>query len=554
MIVAWGTGVVSRFRERRCDWHAARSLLRMPSASVRDSSGSAPPTEQGNGPLQVHPQVPCRDTCRGESRPRSLRIGTSGGLGRTRRRTYWGASSGGRGGDAFARRPGPVPSFFPPVRAARIHRPASRNGARPTIMTKPKAAATTEAMGRTTSGPTYAKIIIGGSLARRRQTRSSVRDSAMSRSSAVSRSMSLVCRSDDRQGARSLPGDGDGMTPGRGLSAGVGELAEVVRQGVEDQGHVGLAGDVVVGLEAAVGQEEDVLGVEPGGQGGDGGAVVGVGAGGLEAGGLPEDVRGRSRASSAIKRRGAAALVDALLARLLDEGLEATRQGGRVESVEARPARRSGGGGTVRGRGSARPRARLTLPAPSRARRAAWAGSSAIPCSRRTAASSASGSGSNRTTRHRETIVSSCASADVPIRIRTEPGGGSSRVFRKALAASSFRSSASSTIATLRVPRARLHAEVDAEVADDLDRQLVLVLGASDLQEVGVGARLDLEATGADAARVERAARRPARRAGPGRRSARRSRLPIPSGPTNRNACGSRPCARLSRRLSTTRS
>ena len=42
----------------------------------------------------------------------------------------------------------------------------------------------------------------------------------------------------------------------------------------------------------------------------------------------------------------------------------------------------------------------------------------------------------------------------MPIRIRTAPGGGSSSVFRNALAASSFMSSTSSTIATFLVPRA----------------------------------------------------------------------------------------------------
>ena len=128
-----------------------------------------------------------------------------------------------------------------------------------------------------------------------------------------------------------------------------------------------------------------------------------------------------------------------------------------------------------------------------------------MPCSSSSAASSASGSGSNRTTRQRETIVSSWTSADVPIRIRTEPGGGSSRVLRKALAASSLRSSASSTIATLRGAAHRLQAEVEAEVADHRDRQLVLVLGPRDLEQVGVGAGLDLEAARAGLAGVEAA-------------------------------------------------
>ena len=54
-----------------------------------------------------------------------------------------------------------------------------------------------------------------------------------------------------------------------------------------------------------------------------------------------------------------------------------------------------------------------------------------------------------------------------------------------------------------RAPR-RLEREVPAEVADHLDRQLVLVLGPGGLEEIGVGAGLDLEAAGADLARVER--------------------------------------------------
>ena len=65
----------------------------------------------------------------------------------------------------------------------------------------------------------------------------------------------------------------------------------------------------------------------------------------------------------------------------------------------------------------------------------------------------------------------------MPIKINTAPGGGSSSVFKNALDASSFRSSASSRIATLRMPRARLEPELVAQVADHADRQLVLVLG-----------------------------------------------------------------------------
>ena len=116
---------------------------------------------------------------------------------------------------------------------------------------------------------------------------------------------------------------------------------------------------------------------------------------------------------------------------------------------------------------------------------------------------SASGRGSNRTTWQRETIVGSWTSAEVPIRISTAPGGGSSRVFKKALAASSLRSSASSRIATLRRPRAGLSPNWLQSSRITLDGQLVLVLGAGDLEEVGVRPGLDLEAAGTRLARVE---------------------------------------------------
>ena len=47
------------------------------------------------------------------------------------------------------------------------------------------------------------------------------------------------------------------------------------------------------------------------------------------------------------------------------------------------------------------------------------------------------GSGENGMTWHRERMVLNCRSGvGPPIRIRSEPGGGSSSVFRKALAAS----------------------------------------------------------------------------------------------------------------------
>ena len=85
-------------------------------------------------------------------------------------------------------------------------------------------------------------------------------------------------------------------------------------QGFEDEIHGQPALDVVVGLEAAVGQDEDVLGLEPRGEELGGAAVVGVGAGGRQAGGLPEDAAEEPR-QLADQQAGAAALVDRFLAR-----------------------------------------------------------------------------------------------------------------------------------------------------------------------------------------------------------------------------------------------
>ena len=90
--------------------------------------------------------------------------------------------------------------------------------------------------------------------------------------------------------------------------------------------------DLVVGLEAAVGQDEDGLGIEPLGERGDGAAVVGVGAGGSQAGGLPEQAA-EEPGELADQQAGAAALVDALLAGRLDERLDPLRQGRGVEAA-----------------------------------------------------------------------------------------------------------------------------------------------------------------------------------------------------------------------------
>ena len=53
-------------------------------------------------------------------------------------------------------------------------------------------------------------------------------------------------------------------------------------------------------------------------------------------------------------------------------------------------------------------------------------------------------------------------------------------------------------------PPRRLPREVAAELADHVDRQLVLVLGPGGFDEIGVGVGLDLETAGTDLAGVER--------------------------------------------------
>ena len=231
--------------------------------------------------------------------------------------------------------------------------------------------------------------------------------------------------------------------------------AQVVRERFEDQVQGEPALDVVIGLEAAVGQDEDVLGLEAAGQELGGAAVGGIGAGGSQAGGLPEDAAEEPR-QLADQQAGAPALVDRFLARLLDVVEHAMGQGGRVEAMV---------GGQLVDQAAAeplelgvgQPDGPADAPLAQRGQLGGLVGVLAPrPVRRSNAAISASGSGSNRTTWHRETIVSSWTSAEVPIRISTAPGGGSSRVFKNALAASSFRSSASSRIATLRMPRAGL--------------------------------------------------------------------------------------------------
>ena len=97
------------------------------------------------------------------------------------------------------------------------------------------------------------------------------------------------------------------------------QLAQIVHQRFEDQRHVEPPLNVVVGLDAAVGQDEDVFGLEAFGQR-DGGPAVGVvGAGGRQAGGLPEDAA-EETGQLADQQAGPAPLVDRFLARLLDVG------------------------------------------------------------------------------------------------------------------------------------------------------------------------------------------------------------------------------------------
>ena len=80
-----------------------------------------------------------------------------------------------------------------------------------------------------------------------------------------------------------------------------------------------------------------------------------------------------------------------------------------------------------------------------------------------------------------------------------------------------------------RAPR-RLERELVAQVADHADRQLVLVLGPAGLDEVGVGAGLDLEAAGAGFAGVEVACRGGSRTEGPAPACARRCACRSPPG------------------------
>ena len=148
-------------------------------------------------------------------------------------------------------------------------------------------------------------------------------------------------RSFHRPGGAGLPCD---------LSnAGIDPLAQVVRERFDDERHIEPAMNVIVGQNAAVGENEDVFGLETFGQR-DGGAAVGVvGAGGSEPGGLPQDAA-EETGQFADQQAGPAPLVDRFLARLLDVGAEGDEPGRGDRSRARRPPRRSTTGETARAR------------------------------------------------------------------------------------------------------------------------------------------------------------------------------------------------------------
>jgi len=87
---------------------------------------------------------------------------------------------------------------------------------------------------------------------------------------------------------------------------------------------------VVDSGEASIGQDEHILGLEPLGQRQGSAAIGWVGAGGLSPCGLPENAPKQPR-QFAYKKTGAAALIDRLLAPLLDEGREPA---GKLRGIE----------------------------------------------------------------------------------------------------------------------------------------------------------------------------------------------------------------------------
>ena len=273
-------------------------------------------------------------------------------------------------------------------------------------------------------------------------------------------------------------------------------LPQVVGQGFEDQIDGEPALDLVVGLEATVGQHEDILGLESRGEGLGGAAVVGIGAGGLQAGGLPEDAPEEPR-QLADQQAGAPPLVDRFLPRLLDVIEHAMGQGRRVESMV---------GGQLVDQGAAE----SLEPGVGQSRWPGWT----LPSPR--AASRSASAWSPGHALFQQQL------GDVGRGQRVEPDDLAARDDRLELdlgrradqdqhrARRRLLQRLQERVGGLLVevvgvvedrhlahaPR-RLAREMLAKVADHVDRQLVLVLGPGGFDEIGVGLGLDLEAAGA---------------------------------------------------------
>ena len=113
-----------------------------------------------------------------------------------------------------------------------------------------------------------------------------------------------------------------------------------------------------------------------------------------------------------------------------------------------------------------------------------------------------------------------------------EPGGGSSSVFKKQFAEASFRSSASSRMATFRPPRRRFHGQIGAQVTNHFDGKLDAFFGPADHEQIGMRIGID-EVTGS--ALIARFKVRSGRFTQNGlRQFARKKCLPTPLGPTKR--------------------
>ena len=140
-------------------------------------------------------------------------------------------------------------------------------------------------------------------------------------------------------------------TSNRDLSSGpaspprIDHLPQIMHQRAEDQRQVHPPRQIIIRLDAAIGGDQHVLGLEALRQHLDRPAVGGIRAGGREPGGLPENAAEEPR-QLADQQAGAPALVDRLLARLLDENLETAGELGRLkavlrgELVDQRPAER----------------------------------------------------------------------------------------------------------------------------------------------------------------------------------------------------------------------